>query len=227
MSARENRLVIFGVSNILSDIFDAARALNLEIKKIIQNQPEVVRMRTKSLEARLALLSQRPVVDHLDAFIPEPGESYIIGISAAAKSGLVELLQGTHGLHFRTLIHPTAYVSPYATIGEGVFVGANSVVAPGAEVGNHVYINRGVTLGHDTIVGDYARLFAGCNVGGHALIGGGATIGLGAAVIEERVIGADAFVAAGSVVTEDVEEATLVAGIPAVLKKRLKQRVRD
>ena len=49
MSSFSNELVIFGVSNMLSDIFDAAQALGLTVKKIVQNQPEVVRERTKTL----------------------------------------------------------------------------------------------------------------------------------------------------------------------------------
>jgi len=102
-----------------------------------------------------------------------------------------------------------------------VFVGAGSVVAPGASLGDHVYVNRGVTLGHDTRVDAYARLFAGCNVGGHVVIGRGVTIGLGAAVIEELIIGEAAFVAAGAVVLEDVPADTLVAGVPAAVKKQL------
>jgi 2,3,4,5-tetrahydropyridine-2-carboxylate N-succinyltransferase/tetrahydrodipicolinate N-acetyltransferase len=53
------------------------------------------------------------------------------------------------------------------------------------------------------------------------LIGRGATIGLGAAVIEERIIGEGAFVAAGAVVVNDVEAGSLVAGVPAVFKKRI------
>jgi acetyltransferase-like isoleucine patch superfamily enzyme len=44
-------------------------------------------------------------------------------------------------------------------------------------------------------------------------------IGMGANVIEELVIGKGAVVAAGAAVIEDVKDKTLVAGVPAIVKK--------
>ena len=214
-------LVIFGVSNVLSDMFDAATALGYRVTRIVTNRPPVVRERTRTLEERIALLPEPPVVESLEAFVPAPGERYFVGVTSPAKSALIGTLTSTHGIRFATLVHPSAYVSPFSELGEGVFVGAGSVVAPGARIEPHVFVNRGVTVGHDTRVEEYARLFAGCDVGGHARIGRGATIGLGAAVIEELVVGAGAYVAAGGVVLRDVEPGTLVAGVPAVFKKRL------
>ncbi len=221
MSCLPGELVIFGVSNILSDIFDCARALGFTVKRIIQNQPEVVRERTRTLAERIELLPSPPTLHTLEEFVPSPSESYFIGLTSPSKSILVDELKSTHGLEFCSLVHPTSYVSPYACLGEGAFVGANTVLAPGTNVGNQVFINRGVNVGHDVLIQDYARIFAGSNIGGHSVIRHGATIGMGAAVIEEQVIGAGAFVAAGAVVINDVEEGCMVAGIPAVLKKRL------
>jgi acetyltransferase-like isoleucine patch superfamily enzyme len=48
-------------------------------------------------------------------------------------------------------------------------------------------------------------------------------VGIGATVIEKLVIGEGATIAAGAVVLHDVEERTLVAGIPAVAKKSLQR----
>lgn len=221
MSSTSGNLVIFGVSNVLSDFFDIAHALELKVSKIVLNQPEVVRERTKTLNERIQLLPVAPIVQRLEDFAPTPGESYAVAVTSPAKSVLIQKLENEYQMGFRSLIHPTAYVSPYAELGEGVFVGANSVVAPGAVIGKQVFINRGVTIGHDTRVEEFARLFGGCNVGGHGVIGRGATIGLGAAIVEERIIGEGAFVAAGAVVVGDVEAGTLVAGVPAVFKKRI------
>ena len=62
-------------------------------------------------------------------------------------------------------------------------------------------------------IGDNTRIWA------FAHVLSGAVIGLGANVIEELVIGTGAVVAAGAVVTKDVQDKTLVAGVPAVFKK--------
>ena len=53
MSSASGNLVIFGVSNVLSDFFDVAHALELKVSKIVLNQPEVIRERTKTLNERI------------------------------------------------------------------------------------------------------------------------------------------------------------------------------
>jgi serine acetyltransferase len=82
-------------------------------------------------------------------------------------------------------------------------------------------------VGHDTILQDYVRLNPGCNIAGHVKILDNALIGLGANVIEELLIGKGAVVAAGAVVISDVKERTLVAGVPAIVKKVYNRRASD
>ncbi len=213
------KMVLFGVSNILSDIYDCCHARQKKITRIVMNTPEETDERTKGFETRLRELDEHPSIIPLSVFEAENDEEYFVVPTTPRKSALVDFLRKTHHLTFAQLIHPTAYVSPYARIGQGVYIGANSVIAPGAVLMDHVFVNRGVTVGHDTIVHEYARLQPGSNVGGLVEIGSGATIGIGASVIEKLVIGSGAVVAAGAVVINDVEERALVAGIPAVLKK--------
>jgi sugar O-acyltransferase (sialic acid O-acetyltransferase NeuD family) len=214
-------LVIVGAGRIVSDVFDCAHSIGIPVSRIVVNQVEIVRPRTLGLDERLASLGQAPEVVHVDEFRPHPGEVYALGTSSPSKAGLVELFGARFGIVFESLIHRTAYVSPYARVGRGVFVGPMSVVAPGADIRDYVFVNRGVTVGHDTVVGEYSRLMVGCNVGGHVAIGRGSTIGLGAAVLEERVVGHGAFVATGSIVTKDVADDVFVAGSPARPLRRL------
>lgn len=214
-------LVIFGVSNLLSDIFDAALALGYSIEAIVLNQPEQRRERTKGLAERIALLPQAPRILSFEDFRPDPGEVYALGTSAAGRDALVARARGLHGLKFTRLVHPRAYVSPLARLGEGVFVGAGSIIGPAVSLGDFVFVNRGVTVGHDTEVGAYARLQPGANIGGHCRIGVGTTVGMGANIIEELVVGEGSLVAAGAVVLADVPERVLVAGVPAQIKKTL------
>lgn len=221
MSNAEKSLVVFGVSNMLSDIFDCAIALDIPIDAVVMNQPEVTRERTKTVAARLEALTRPVRLLRLEDFQPGGRDGYFIGTTAPERTGLVDLLRRRFSAIFVSLIHPTAYVSPLASVGEGVFVGAKSVVGPGAELGDFSFVNRGVTIGHDTRIEPFARLQPGCNVGGHVSIGPGATIGMGASVIQELRVGARAMVAAGAVVLRDVDEATLVAGVPAEFKKSL------
>jgi len=221
MNGVEGSLVIFGVSNMLSDIFDCAVALGIVVGAVVMNQPEVTRERTKTVSERLEALKRPVQLLGLEDFQRGARECYCLGTTAPERTELVDLLRRRFSVTFVSLIHPTAYVSPLASVGEGVFVGAKSVVGPGAELGDFSFVNRGVTIGHDTRIGPFARLQPGCNVGGHVVIGRGATIGIGASIIQELRVGARAMVAAGAVVLRDVDEATLVAGVPAEFKKSL------
>ncbi|HJV02272.1 MAG TPA: acetyltransferase [Burkholderiaceae bacterium] len=218
------KLVIFGTSNILSDLFDCALARGLRLHKVVPHLGEEVGQRDVSLAERLRMLSSHctpPQVQPFDAFQPEPGELYLLGPTTPTRAALAAELTARHGLRFHTLVHPTAYVSPLATLGPGVFVGANSVIGPGAVLAEHVFVNRGVTIGHDTRIGPFSRIQPGSNLGGLSHIGQGVTVGIGATLLERLVVGDHAFIGAGAVATADVPPATLVVGIPAKFKKTL------
>jgi sugar O-acyltransferase (sialic acid O-acetyltransferase NeuD family) len=212
-------MIIFGVGNMLSDIYECIHELGKKVTKIVTNLPEQKRDRTKGFKTRLQELNAQPLIIPLDDFSPELGEEYFVVPTTPKKSVLIDFLKKTYQIKFAQLIHPTAYVSPYAKIGQGVFIGAKSVIGPGCVLKDHVFVNRGVTVGHDTVLHEYVRLNPGSNVAGHVEIFARAVIGMGANVIEELVIGKGAVIAAGSAVIEDVEEKTLVAGVPAVVKK--------
>lgn len=219
-----SELVIFGASNIISDLFDAALARGLRIAQVVTHLPEADDPRSVPLAARVAALAAHgmaPAIVALDQFMPSAGQLYLLGPTTPTRAALAQLLEQRFGLEFCTLLHPSAYVSPLATLGPGVFVGANSAIGPGAVLDAHVFVNRGVTIGHDTRIGAFARVQPGANVGGLGEVGAGATIGIGATVIERVVIGVGAFVGAGAVVTADVAPRVLVVGVPAKFKKQL------
>lgn len=217
-------LVIFGSSNILSDLFDCAMANRLPIAHIVTHLPEPEGARSLPLAQRLAALARHgsaPSVIALDDFEPAPGQHYLLGPTTPARRLLAGELARRFALRYTTLVHPTAYVSPLAAIGEGCFIGANSVVAPGACLHEHVFVNRGVTIGHDTEIGGFSRIQPGSNLGALSHIGSGVTVGIGATLIERLLIGDGAFIGAGAVVTADVPDEVLVVGVPAAIKRHL------
>jgi sugar O-acyltransferase (sialic acid O-acetyltransferase NeuD family) len=218
------KLVIFGASNIVSDLFDCALATGLVPAKVVLHLPESAGARDIPLATRIAALQglcAAPEVEALDDFRPGTGELYLLGPTTPTRAKLAAEIEQRFGLRYHTLIHPTAYVSPLAQLGQGVFVGANSVIGPGAVLGDHVFVNRGVTIGHDTQIGSFSRIQPGANLGGLSRIGSGVTIAIGATLLERLVIGDGAFVGAGAVATEDVADDVLVLGIPAKFKKLL------
>jgi maltose O-acetyltransferase len=96
----------------------------------------------------------------------------------------------------------------------------------------HILGNGGVSLGNDVLVGNHtiitsashdvsARCFRTTLVAEPISIGNNVWIGAGAIILPGVTIGDGAIIAAGSVVRHDVPERSLVAGVPAVVKKSL------
>ena len=218
------QLVIFGLSNFLSDVFDCALANGLGIAKIVIHQAEQAGERDIAVADRLAALSRfctPPQVIEFDEFVPQADELYVLGPTTPSRAAMVQQLRQRHEMKFHTMVHPSAYVSPLATLAEGVFVNCNSSIGPGVQLAPHVLINRGATVGHDTRIDEFSRVQPGCNLGGLSRIGRCVTIGIGATVLERLVIGDGAVVGAGAVVLADVPPHVLVAGVPAKFKKSL------
>ena len=215
---KKRKLVIFGAGNLVSDVFDAGLANGLVLSKVVTHLPEATGPGNISLARRiekLSALAPAPQVQGLSDFEPGADELYILGITTPTKQALVDEIDRRFALSFCNLVHPSASVSPLARLGEGVFVGAMSVLASGVQLGNHVVVNRGATIGHDTTIGACSRVQPGATVCGLIEIGRGVTVGAGATVIERLRLGDGVFVAAGAVVVGDVANDTLVVGVPA------------
>ena len=134
------------------------------------------------------------------------------------------------------LIAPTAFIEESAQVIGDVHIGAHSSVWFNAvirgdvnyiRIGESTNIQDGSVLHVTTelsplVIGD--RVTLGHNVIAHGCtIKDGALIGMGAIVLDKAVIGEQAFVAAGSVVgmDQEVPPRTLVAGIPAKVKREI------
>ena len=222
------RLVIVGLSHILSDVVDCAAELGHEVTHVLVDGALPHRARDLPWDQRLAQWASigiRPRVMPMAAWQPEGAESLILGPTTPQRYRLQARIEAAHGLlDWATLVHPGAQVSRLATVGPGSFVGAGAVLAAGVSLSSHVFVNRCAAVGHDTRIGDYSRVQPGAVLGGMVEVGRGVTIGMGAIVIERLLVGDGATVAAGAVVTADVAEQTLVAGSPAVLRQSRQAR---
>lgn len=124
---------------------------------------------------------------------------------------------------------PTAVLIGDVTVGAGASIWFGAVlrgdfgpivIGPGSNVQDNAVIHVGerwpTTIGANVTVGHNAVL-EGCTVGD------GTVIGMNATVLRHSMIGEEVFVAAGSVVPEQMEipSRTLVAGVPAQVKKEL------
>ena len=114
-----------------------------------------------------------------------------------------------------TAIHPTAVVSPRATVGEGSVVMQGAVVQACAAIGKHAIINTGASVDHDCRLADFVHVAPHATLSGAVEVGEGAWIGVGATVMQGIRIGAWSTVGAGAVVIRDVPDGATVVGVPA------------
>lgn len=121
----------------------------------------------------------------------------------------------TQGLSVMTVVHPSAFISPTAVLGRGVYVGPGAVIHTRAQVGDNVVVNTGSTIDHDAVLGSHAFISPGVTLAGHVDVGSGAYLGPGAIVGSRIRIGAEAVVGGGACVLADVGPGAKVYGIPA------------
>lgn len=119
------------------------------------------------------------------------------------------------GVPFATVIHPTAWVSPTACLGEGVQLLPYSVVHTEAQLGRFVIVNTHAVVEHQAIIGDYASVAPGALVLGQCTVGEKSFIGAGAVIRQTLSVGAGCMVGAGAVVVNDIPDYTTVTGVPA------------
>lgn len=222
--------VMFGQSPYFGDYVDAIHALGGWLSRVVINVPERLIKNTKPfaerVEAYQAWLDERcpgrrvEVIDLAD-FQPAEDEAYLVGFRSAKMEPLIEMLRARFSLRFDSIIHPTAYVSPFATLGEGVFVGAMAAVASWARIEDFVILNRAATVGHDSTIGIYCNVGPKAAIASAVLVERAAIVALGANVLEGLRLEEGCFVGAGALVTKDVPRWKYVVGSPAkVIKDR-------
>ncbi len=119
---------------------------------------------------------------------------------------------------FGTVIHPTAIISPNASIGVGTVVMQGAIIQSGAKVGKHCIVNTGATIDHECVVEDFAHISPQATLCGNVHIGEGAWIGASAVVIPGVKVGRWSIIGAGSVVVNDIPDSTVAFGNPCKVK---------
>ena len=127
------------------------------------------------------------------------------------------------GGNLPNLIHPTAVVSRFCEMGEGIAIHANAVVHPDTKIGNYTTMSCNTTLIHNSEIGCGCYLAGGVIIGAYTIIEDYTFFGLGAITISGKVpyIGEKAYIGAGALVTKPVESKNVVMGNPAKVIKVL------
>ena len=118
------------------------------------------------------------------------------------------------GFHFPVIADPSAVVSTSAAIGDGTFIGKNTVVNADAVIGYHCILNSGSIAEHECTVGDFTHISVGTVLCGGVHVGADAFIGAGVMVKHGIQIGDHSLIGIGSVVLDDIPSGAKAYGNP-------------
>jgi sugar O-acyltransferase (sialic acid O-acetyltransferase NeuD family) len=199
-------LFILGTGLLAEEFFALALTSNRSVEAFVENlDPSKIG----------TSLCDRPIIGVND--LPQ-GAPCVCALSTTKRRGYIE--QVADRASFVTLVHPTVHVLHRTSLGEGTVASTGVLIGSNTTIGRHVFLNRGSHVGHHARIGDFVTIQPGANVAGAGEIGDETYIGMGAIVLDRLTIGKGVTIAAGSLVTRDVPDRVLVAGAPAVIKKR-------
>lgn len=114
-----------------------------------------------------------------------------------------------------SVVHPTATISRYASLGIGSVVMAGAVVNVDTHIGQSALINTGATVDHDCRLANGVHICPGAHLSGNVRVGHCSMVGVGVAVKQGITIGSQAIIGAGAVVINHVDDGVIVVGNPA------------
>lgn len=106
------------------------------------------------------------------------------------------------GFSFTTVVHPTAFVSPSATLEEGTQVMAGAIVQSACNIGPNVIVNTGAQVDHHTTIGAHSHIAPGAVLCGNVTVNMSSFVGAGAIVTQGSEIEGGQFIKAGNIFHE-------------------------
>lgn len=196
-------MILFGASGHGKSIIDIAQSIGEPITHIYDDNPpaqSVCNIRVYKFDPRAV----------------HPNEKWIIGIG---NNMVRKAVKSRLNVKFGTLIHISASISKWATLGEGSVVMAQVVINASANVGSHCIINSSSVVEHDCKLGDFVHISPNATIAGGVEIGEGSHIGIGACVLPYISIGKWATIGAGAVIIKNVPDGAVVVGNPGRIIK--------
>jgi sugar O-acyltransferase (sialic acid O-acetyltransferase NeuD family) len=210
-----NKIIIFGSSGHAKSIADILERLDYEIVGFVDSFKPVGQ---KVLNYKT--IGDEKVLGNCLKIFGTTQVAIGIGDILNRKNVVKKLKSINPEIIFPTIISPDAYISKYSSLGEGTVVFSSSFINVECEIGRFCVINSSSILEHNTKIDSFCTISPGVNIGGDVRINGSTFIGSSATIIQKISIGNNVVIGAGAVVTSNVPDRVLMAGIPAVIKKK-------
>lgn len=197
-------LVILGNGGHASSVAEAAKSSGFRIINLLPIGRE-----DHNFEALVGQLSNLDLAE----------ASFALGAGTNFVRESVHVAVATKFLEarFPPVVHATAWVSPTASIAEGVVALAHASVGANTRLGVGSLLNTGASVDHDSSLGDFGSLGPGARTGGNVTIGQRSMIGLQAGIIQGRTVHEDSLVGAQSLVLEDIPPLSVAVGSPCTV----------
>lgn len=160
-----------------------------------------------------------PIVSDTENFLNQD----IVNINFALSMGdnsirkkIFEKIKNQGGV-LPILIHPSASVSRFSEVSEGVQIHANVTIQPDVIVRENSIISYGVGLSHNVTIFKHCYIACHSLIGAYTVIEENVLIGMGTTTVSGKVekIGHDTVVGAGSLIINSIVAKRTVYGRPA------------
>ena len=189
------RLALYGAGGHASEVIAQLKSMNYKVHKLFVDAPYV-----------------KAGFDSINSFNPDEYLLMIPVSDSQAREKMVNKLPKE--TEFFSFVHPTALIMEPETIqwGNGVFIGAYSILTVDIHLGDHAILNRGVHLGHGCRIGNYFSAMPSSVVSGDVVIGNRVYLGTNASVKEKIKICDDVTIGMNSPVHHDITESGIYVG---------------
>lgn len=196
------KITIYGASGHGVVVDDLLRINKLKVEQIIDDNPDNTYF--KDIEV------VKPSLDKL--------KEYPVVIAIGNNEVRKEISRKYNLNYVKAIRHPSAVISPSATILKGTVIMANATINAAATIGKHCIINTGSVVEHHCKIADFVHIAPNAAIAGSVQIGECTLIGIGAVVKENIVIGKNCMIGAGTVLIKDVPDNAIVVGNPGKIK---------
>lgn len=114
-----------------------------------------------------------------------------------------------------TLVHETAYVSPFSVVEPGCVIMAKAFVGPNCQIEAGCILNTGSQIDHDGHMQAFSSLGPNACLGGTVKLGRRSIVAIGATVRHGLRIGNDSLLAAQAYLHQNMPDRVIYKGIPA------------
>jgi sugar O-acyltransferase (sialic acid O-acetyltransferase NeuD family) len=207
----KDKIAIFGTGGfgreVLCCLIDCLKATGKDYKN-------VAAFIVDDAHADVDVLKGVPVIP-FSKFDPTTHAVVIAVGDPLSRKAIVERMPA--GTTYATLIHPSANVSEWVTMGEGSIITAGVILTCDITMGKHAHLNLTSTIGHDCVIGDYFTTAPGANVSGNCHFEDCVYLGTNVAIKQGVRICNNVTVGMGAVVVKPITEGGVYIGNP--LKK--------